>query len=372
MFFHVILTDECNLCCRYCRGKEFEQILSGDDSPAIDLSMPSELSYNLEDLYAFLKKDPRGCITFYGGEPLVRIDLVRKILEGAPVGRFIIQTNGLLLDELETEYLHRLEAILVSIDGPEEITDYNRGKGTFSRAVQNILNVRRRGFQGEIIARITVTERTDIHQAVRYLCSDSPYPFSSIHWQIDADFSSNCRQESFQSWVSENYNPGIRKLIADWVLVMEQEGYVPRWYPFLQTTEDILKGESSRLRCGCGYASYTITTDGHICPCPIMVGMKDYYVGHITTADPLNLPVMGLEGACTGCPIYGFCGGRCLYADVTRPWQGEQKKLICSTVHELRNGIIAALPAISDLIRRGTITLNDFEHTRFNGCEIIP
>jgi putative peptide-modifying radical SAM enzyme len=372
MFFHVILTDDCNLCCRYCRGKEFDLLPPGDGLPAIDLSMPSELCYRLEDLYSFLKKDPGSCLIFYGGEPLVRIDMVRKIMDGAPVNRFLIQTNGLLLDELENEYLDRLEAILVSIDGPEEITDLNRGQGTFSRVVENIDKVRRQGFQGEIIARMTVTEGTDIYQAVRYLCSDPACHFSSVHWQIDADFSCNCRQETFKSWISENYIPGIRKLIAEWVLTMEREGYVPRWYPFLQTAEDLLRGESSRLRCGCGYASYTITTDGNICPCPIMVGMKDYYVGHITTADPRNLPVVNLEGACAVCPIYGFCGGRCLYADVTRPWQDEQKQLICSTVHDLKNGIIAALPAISDLISRGTITLQDFAHTRFNGCEIIP
>lgn len=24
MYFHIILTDDCNLCCRYCRAKAFE------------------------------------------------------------------------------------------------------------------------------------------------------------------------------------------------------------------------------------------------------------------------------------------------------------------------------------------------------------
>jgi putative peptide-modifying radical SAM enzyme len=347
-------------------------LLSGDDSPSVDFFMPAELSYNLDDLYSFLKKDPEVCLTFYGGEPLMRTDLIMEIMDNAPVERFFIQTNGLLLDELENEYLDRLEAILVSIDGPESITDLNRGQGTFSRVMENVLKVRRGGFEGEIIARMTVIEGTDIYEAVHFLLSDPLCQFSSVHWQIDADFSRNCRQESFLSWISDNYRPGIRKLISEWVLTMEREGYVPRLYPFLQTTEDLLRGQSSRLRCGCGYASYTITTDGHICPCPIMTGMKDYYVGHITSADPRQLPVVHLEGRCSVCPIYSFCGGRCLYADITRPWQADEKKLLCSTVHDLRNEIIAVLPAISDLITQGTITLQDFAHTRYNGCEIIP
>jgi uncharacterized protein len=34
---------------------------------------------------------------------------------------------------------------------------------------------------------------------------------------------------------------------------------------------------------------YTIQTDGYIIPCPTMWGMKKYYLGHISDADPLDL-----------------------------------------------------------------------------------
>ncbi len=372
MFFHVILTDDCNLCCRYCRGKEFEMLIAGDDFHAIDSSLPAELSCDLKNLYSFLKKDPGGCVTFYGGEPLMRKDLIRTIMDNTPQTRFMIQTNGLLLKELGREYVNRMETILVSIDGPEEITDQNRGKGTFSRVTENIRCIRREGFAGELIARMTVTEGSDVCKAVRYLDSNPICSFHSVHWQIDADFSDNCRLENFATWLADTYMPGIRELISEWVLIMEQEGRVARWYPFLQTAEDLLLGQRSGLRCGCGYANYTINTDGHIGPCPVMVGMKNFYVGHIMTADPRSLPVVEMSGSCTGCDILDFCGGRCLYADITRPWKEEQKTLLCSAVRDLREGLLEVLPAISELIQEGTITREDFVHTRFNGCEIIP
>jgi uncharacterized protein len=372
MFFHVILTDDCNLCCRYCRGKEFEGLIPGVDPLTIDISLPSEISYNLEALFSFLKKDPAACITFYGGEPLLRIDLIREIMNNAPVSRYMIQTNGLLLDELGSTYVNRLETVLVSIDGPEHITDRNRGAGTFSRVIDNILKIRHEGYKGELIARMTITEGNEVYQSVRYLSSNPFCSFSSIHWQIDADFSKSCSIEDFSSWIAGSYIPDIRRLISEWVLIMEQKGRVCRWYPFLQTAEDLLLHQGSKLRCGCGYANYTINTDGHIGPCPVMVGMKDFYIGHISTEDPRTLPEVKLNGTCMTCDILDFCGGRCLYADIVRPWNEDQKIILCGAIRALREGILEALPAISALIEKKKIKMEDFTHTRFNGCEIIP
>ncbi len=372
MFFHVILTDECNLRCRYCRGKESEAFLPADEDCNLDLNLPLELAYDLSDLYSFLSKDPSPCITFYGGEPLIRSDLMREIMDHAPVSRFMVQTNGLLLGTVGQEYLNRLETILVSVDGHEDLTDYHRGKGTFRRVISQVKALLSGGYPGELIARMTVTQKTDILQSVRYLAFNDECPFSSVHWQIDADFSGNTRFQDFRRWLDISYNPGVRHLIEDWVGIMEEEGKVARWYPFLQTTEDLLLGRKSRLRCGCGYANYTIMTDGHIGPCPVMTGMRDYYIGHIRTADPLSLQEIGLRGSCPECDIFGFCGGRCLYADALRPWSPEQKELVCSTVYALREGLTGVLPRIRKCIKSGRIHLDDFSHTRYNGCEIIP
>ena len=372
MFYHLILTDECNLCCTYCRGKAFEVLAGGETDVAIDESLPPDFSCELGDLYRFLGRDPDPCVTFYGGEPLMRMDLIRKIMDTAPVQRFMIQTNGILLDRLGSEYVNRMESILVSLDGPRELTDAHRGKGTFDRVIRNTREIIAGGYRGELIARMTVTEGTDIREAVRYLASNDYHSYDSIHWQIDADFSGDSSVRKFSRWLTGCYLPGIRGLIADWVGIMEVEGRVARWYPFLQTTIDLLQDRPSRLRCGCGYANYTIMTDGHIAPCPVMIGMKDSYVGHIRTADPRNLPVVEVTGSCRRCDILGFCGGRCLYADITRPWPPEEKAAICESVRDLRDGLTSVLPEIRRLLKSGQIRIEDFSHTRYNGCEIIP
>jgi len=374
--FHLIVTDECNLCCSYCRGKIFEAMDGADNPEGVPIEtdpfLPPELDFDLPLLYNFLKKDPSSTLTFYGGEPLMRPDIVSTIVQEAPVQRFMLQTNGLLLDQLCPEIINRFSTILISVDGREDLTDVNRGKGTYRKVMQNIKKIRNDGYTRDLIARMTVNENTDIDDAVHWLAGNPDYSFSSIHWQLDANFTSDFPHRRFRDWVVENYNPGILRLVTDWVDHMENEREVLRWYPFLDPMEDLLLGRQSMLRCGSGHANYSIMTDGHIAPCPVMIGMSQYYVGHIRDSDPRDLAVITINGECADCHIRGFCGGRCLYSNIIKPWGADERRIVCSTVETLHTGLLNALPRVKDLIARGVILPADFSHEKYNGCEIIP
>lgn len=373
MFYHLIVTDDCNLCCRYCRAKAFESFQSEDDldESEIDCNLPVDLSLDLSDLYAFLARDPYAVLTFYGGEPLLRADLVTEIVRHAPVDRFMLQTNGVLIPRLPEDIIRKFELIHISIDGPEDLTDFSRGSGTYRKVIAGARYLTDHGFTGEINARMTVTEYTDIRKAVTYLMDNEDFPFRSIHWQMDADFSNDFNRRSFAKWTESSYNPGIRALVRLWVDQMH-EGRVLRWYPFLDTMEDLLREQDSRLRCGSGYADYTILTDGTIVPCPVMIGMKKYYLGHIKTANPVTLPEITIQGDCINCDIRTFCGGRCLYSNIIHPWNPKERTVVCGTVRNLHNALLEVLPEVKELIVQRTISFRDFSHTKFNGCEIIP
>jgi uncharacterized protein len=372
--FHLVVTDTCNLCCSYCRGKLFDAPAPVDASPeiAIDADLPVDLAIDLDVLYAFLAKDPDASLTFYGGEPLMRSDLVAEIAVNAPVQGLGIHTNGTLLHTLDAEVIDRFSSILVSIDGPKELTDRHRGAGTFARVTENLRKIRDEGFAGEIIARMTVTEETDIVGAVHFLADNEHFSFSSIHWQLDANFWYDYHLRDFGSWLEEHYKPGITRLVAEWVAAMRKEGRVGRIYPFLDTMQDMLLQRPSLLRCGCGHSDYSIMTDGSILPCPIMVGMKDYSVGHIATADPRHLPLVMVGAPCTDCSLLDFCGGRCLYANIAKPWPDEGRRQVCSSIAHLHQALSDVLPEVRRLIGCNTITLADFDHEKFNSCEIIP
>ncbi|MDD4137497.1 MAG: TIGR04084 family radical SAM/SPASM domain-containing protein [Methanoregula sp.] len=375
MYFHLILTDNCNLCCSYCRAKAFLDLEESEGARAVEIDpdIPLDLEFDLEILYTFLRRDPSSTLTFYGGEPLLRSDLIERIVKDAPVQRFMIQTNGLLLDRLPSEITNRFTTILVSIDGRKELTDANRGVGVYDRVLENVRKIRANGYARELIARMTVTESADIVDSVHWLAENIPdRPFTSIHWQLDANFAGDFSQRQFADWAEGSYNPGIRTLVHDWVDHMESAGEVLRWYPFLDPMEDLLVSRPSLLRCGSGHANYSIMTDGHIAPCPVMIGMKQYYVGHIRDADPCRLDRIDVSGECLACSIRNFCGGRCLYSNITRPWGDAERRLVCGTVENLHAALMEALPRVKALIKSGKVTTGDFVHEKFNGCEIIP
>jgi radical SAM protein with 4Fe4S-binding SPASM domain len=154
---------------------------------------------------------------------------------------------------------------------------------------------------------------------------------------------------------------------------MEAKGTVLKLYPFLGIAHSLVHKEPSLLRCGGGWINYAIQTDGHIIPCPTMWGMKNYYIAHISNAHPLKLKQTPISNEpCTSCDILSICGGRCLYANITKRWNNEAYAAVCNTVKALVNTIEAQLPKIKQLITNGKISLSDFEFIKYNGCEIIP
>jgi putative peptide-modifying radical SAM enzyme len=372
--FYVTLTNKCNLKCRYCYGKSCEDFGSDFHDLAIDYSLPSSIAYETETLTTFLRRDTEPVIVFYGGEPLLGMSKLKEIMDEVTTGRFMIQTNGLLLSRLEPEYVNRFETILVSVDGDKTLTDYYRGKGTYRAIAKNVQRILENGYKGEIIARMTVSDETEIDRQVLALVDNSELPVSSVHWQLDALFWQNdYPKRKFSKWASENYNPRLRKLVAAWVERMKATGEVRKLYPFIAIMESLLTGQPSRLRCGAGWIMFNIQTDGNITPCPVMAGMKDFYLGNIRETAPWTLKdAVFVKEPCPQCDVYAICGGRCLYANATTLWGNEGFSQVCGTVKNMIDALRETLPEVRLLIDEGTIQLEDFQYTKYNSCEIIP
>jgi len=375
MFFHVVTTTECNLQCRYCFGETMDDFDEDFGDFELDYNLPKKAAYDVAYLDRFCRKDPDCVFTFYGGEPLLNADFMREVMDHVKAKHFMVQTNGQFLDRLEPKYVNRFHTILVSIDGNEELTDFYRGKGTFRKVMNNVNSIMQNGFRGELIARVTVMEQTDIYRQVMWLLTNPEFPFPSVHWQLNAGFWGNdYKRRTFKQWSTQNYMPGVERLAHFWVDQMEQTGRVLRLYPILGIAHSLLSGEKqSLMRCGGGWINYAVQTDGYIIPCPTMWGMKKYYLGNIADADPLKLGKVFVEDKpCTQCDLLGVCGGRCLYANVTKRWSDEAYDEVCETVRGLVKSVEIQVPRIRLLIQAGKVQASDFEYMKYNGCEIIP
>ncbi|MEJ2272191.1 MAG: 4Fe-4S cluster-binding domain-containing protein, partial [Candidatus Bathyarchaeota archaeon] len=94
MFFHLLLTTDCDLKCRYCYEKSCDDIDSDFGNFNIDYDVPSKISYDLDHLAKFIKKDPEPILIFYGGEPMLYTNKIQQIIDNVPAKQYNIQTNG--------------------------------------------------------------------------------------------------------------------------------------------------------------------------------------------------------------------------------------------------------------------------------------
>lgn len=345
--------------------QEFENGL--EEKWDYDQETPERSKVQIEKIKKFLK--PADTLIFYGGEPLIEINKIKEIMDNVD-SKFQIQTNGILLDKLPNEYLQKLDKMLISIDGTKERDCSNKGCFHYDKMISNIEKIRKKGYSNEIVARMVVSEKSDIYEQVMHIVNliDDGL-FSSIHWQLDAEFYKfDYDKESFSRFVEE-YNSSIDKLLLWWVNELEK-GNVWKIYPFIGILARVMKWDTeTRLPCGAGYANFTINTKGDLSACPIMNGVKNMYCGSV---DKGITREMSCGGKCKDCSDFSICGGRCLYSNHAQLWPKEGQDLVCKTIKHLINGIRQIKPRVEELISKEKISQKDFEYEKYFGPEIIP
>jgi radical SAM protein with 4Fe4S-binding SPASM domain len=135
------LTERCNLRCTHCYqtgGRTTE--LSFDEIRAVAGEV-REMLDAWSDAYG-LDFSPSFNVT--GGEPFLREDFfdVLETLGGCGFEIYVL-TNGTLVDRSRARALHDLgvKGVQVSMEGPEEIHEKIRGKGSFGKSIDGIGNL---------------------------------------------------------------------------------------------------------------------------------------------------------------------------------------------------------------------------------------
>jgi organic radical activating enzyme len=145
--------ESCNLACKYCYTQKTTNILSNQQILDFVDNYQKFLEENFEN--NFPKKLNLKSILFCGGEVFNLPDFPALVNTLIQKGIFItIITNG-TIDRLSEIDDPKNCQLLVSLDGPKEIHDANRGLGNFDKSLKYIKHAQKLGFPVEIMFLIT-------------------------------------------------------------------------------------------------------------------------------------------------------------------------------------------------------------------------
>lgn len=145
------VTDKCNLKCTYCAYGDFYENYEKRKNINIDINAAFNLLNYFEKLWRSgenLSYNKHVDIAFYGGEPLLNINFIRKIVSYVKnmkninrIFTFSMTTNCILLDKYMDFLVDNNFNILISLDGDYKANEYrvnHNGDSVFNIILENV------------------------------------------------------------------------------------------------------------------------------------------------------------------------------------------------------------------------------------------
>lgn len=155
----IVLTTNCNMCCKYCINDSGNDLVP-ENSNTIEWSSTSDI---LSCLCNLSKVRNIKFIKFFGGEPMLRFDLIQGVVEN----KYKYSTSGDVKFALTTnaykkftssilDFIIQNKIILnLSLDGPEVLNNTSRiskdGGNCFEKVIENINLLRKNNYPFALI-----------------------------------------------------------------------------------------------------------------------------------------------------------------------------------------------------------------------------
>ena len=302
------LSENCNLKCLHCYQENHKPIQLEFDKLVIIYKQFKEL---------LNKKEMKGHINITGGEPLCNpylFKLLDLIKENSDLITFSILTNGTLINEKIAKKIKSYNPLYVqvSLEGGKKTNDYIRGKGTYKKVAEGIVNLRKENIFTSISFTATSLNYKEFPKVVRYarkygvnnVWSDRFIPLG------DSDKSLALNYEQTREYL-EIMNKERNKLKK-----VKNSNTTISMYRALQfqMTNDFAYG------CTAGDTLLTVMENGDLVPCrrmPITIGnlfdrnMYDLYINSDVLKD---LREKKIPDECINCEHSEVCHGglKCL------------------------------------------------------------
>ncbi len=369
------VTHQCNLRCSYC-------VYSGGylNRRHSDKAMSLETAIKGIDFLINNSSDSRRLnIGFYGGEPLLRFDFIKKCIEYAEEkaeGKtlsFNITSNGTIVDDKKIEYFEAHDVnLMISLDGAKEVHDRNRrfanGGGSFDKIMENLETVKRKfpEYYKKITFNAVIDPQNDFSCANEFfagydIVKDSfinssiiNYEYSEKEIDVSDDFNIKWDYEVFKLFLSkvdrldEKY---VSKLMLPYFDRLKTSMYNKR-----KTTRSLPDKVHHGGPCVPGAQRLFMNVRGDFFPCErvsevsevMKIGNVDegFYIDKVQRL--LNIGKL-TEDKCKNCWSFRFCTLCAASADNLTDLSPEHKLKRCSDVKNLTGDIIKNYCALAEL-----------------------
>lgn len=330
------IAHACNLSCRYCFAGEGEY--RGDRS-----LMSFEVGKKALDFLVANSGSRRNLeVDFFGGEPLMNFDVVKKLVEyGRSLEkehdkhfRFTLTTNGVLLDDDIIEFANQeMDNIVLSIDGRKEVHDHMRprkdGSGSYDLILDKFKRVAESRGQQKYYVRGTFTHyNLDFVEDVLHLADEGFRQISVEPVVAGPDEPYAIREEDIPV-ICEGYDRLAREMIE-----REKAG---RGFTFFHYMIDLTGGPCVYKRlsgCGSGTEYLAVTPWGDLYPCHQFVGNEAFLLGNVDDGivnselrDRFKLCNVYAKEECRNCFAKFYCSGGCaanaynMHGDINQPYE---------------------------------------------------
>ena len=316
------ISHDCNLKCKYCfASKEncSRELMSFETAKnSIDFLIKN--SGNIKNLE----------VDFFGGEPLLNFEVVKKTVEYArnlenkhnKKFRFTITTNGILLDDEKIDFINQeMYDVVLSLDGRKNINDKFRitknNQGTYDLIVPKFQKLVQKRENKQYYVRATYTkENLDFSKDVFHIYN---LGFNEISIEpVLCDYENNNNKnyiidESCLEQILTEYENLCKELIK-----LKKENSKINFFNF---KIDLNSGPCINKRVkGCGFGNdyIAVTPNGDIYPCHQLVGEKEFLMGNTNKnifnqnlkKDFLKLSIYHKK-ECKNCWARFYCCGGC-------------------------------------------------------------
>ena len=320
------VSHDCNLRCKYCFAS------TGDFGMGRRMTMHFDAAHQAIDFVAEPPGSRRNIeVDFFGGEPLMAFDTVKKTVEYArsiekeknKKFRFTITTNGILLNDESIDYINEnMDNCVLSLDGRREVNDEMRptpnGCGSYDVIVPKFKKlVSQRGKDRDYYVRGTFTSKNlDFSNDVLSI-ADEGFDQLSVEPVTSEPGTGYDLSEKDLPRIAEEYE----KLVD----IMQKRRKEGKGFNFFHFMVDLQQGPCviKRLRgCGAGYEYVAVSPDGDIYPCHQFVGRPEFKLGSIfdgtfdmNISEKFSSLNVCSRAKCRDCWAKFYCSGGCAAAN---------------------------------------------------------